>query len=63
MRDAVAAVLCAVRGPQESAVVRALSSGSLTVARRCADLGELLGVGAVVGVGGHAHAGREAPAV
>ncbi|MDO8120011.1 hypothetical protein Q6346_01625 [Isoptericola sp. b490] len=37
------AVLCAVRGAGETAVVRALSAaGGLTVARRCADLAELL---------------------
>lgn len=48
------AVLCAVRGAGEAAVVRALTQvGELSVARRCADLAELLssaaaGLGRVV---------------
>ncbi|MCB2174939.1 MAG: hypothetical protein KQH57_03970 [Actinomycetales bacterium] len=41
------AVLCAVRGPGEAAVVRALTQvGRLSVARRCADLAELLSAAA-----------------
>lgn len=41
------AVLCAVRGPGEAAVVRALAqAGRLSVARRCADLAELLAAAA-----------------
>ncbi len=41
------AVLCAVRGPGEAAVVRALTQvGPLSVARRCADLAELLSAAA-----------------
>ena len=44
---AVTAVLCAVRGPGEAAVVRALTQvGRLSVARRCADLAELLSAAA-----------------
>ena len=41
-------VLCAVRGPGETAVVTALdgASGRLTVQRRCADLAELLAAAA-----------------
>ncbi|MBX9247165.1 hypothetical protein ICW40_20440, partial [Actinotalea ferrariae] len=43
-----AGVLCAVRGPSESAVVRAVAGagGRFEVVRRCADLAELLGAGA-----------------
>lgn len=40
------AVLCAVRGPAETAVVRAIAGSRFEVARRCADLAELLGAGA-----------------
>ncbi|HWS59031.1 MAG TPA: hypothetical protein VN257_10860, partial [Actinotalea sp.] len=41
------AVLCAVRGPAETAVVRGLDgSAELVVSRRCADLAELLAAGA-----------------
>ena len=41
-------VLCAVRGPGETAVVTALdgAAGQVTVTRRCADLAELLGAAA-----------------
>jgi hypothetical protein len=43
----VIAVLCAVRGAAEAAVVRALSSQpELDVARRCADVAELLAAAA-----------------
>ncbi len=39
-------VLCAVRGPAETVVVRAIAGSSFEVVRRCADLAELLGAGA-----------------
>lgn len=45
--SATSAVLCAVRGGQEAAVVRGLSAApQLSVSRRCADLAELLAAAA-----------------
>lgn len=56
-----AAVLCAVRGPGESAVVRALGEQrGLEVSRRCADLAELLAA-AAAGLGSVAVVSTDLP--
>jgi Flp pilus assembly CpaE family ATPase len=54
------AVLCAVRGAAESAVVRGLTQASVPVARRCADLAELL-ASAAAGLGGVAVVSADLP--
>lgn len=55
-----AAVLCAIRGSAETAVVRGLAQASVAVARRCADLAELLGA-AAAGLGSVAVVSADLP--